>query len=248
MTELELLVDLHRATERQGPGSTEDSLKALSLINFESNTPLKIAEIGCGTGASAILLAQNLNAEIQAIDLFPQFLQVLKEKTKSLELSDRIEAVEASMEDLPFEREELDLIWSEGAVYNMGFEKGIKAWKHFLKKGGFLVISEITWTSNSRPSDLEKYWSEAYAEIGRASEKISILEGNGYNLKGYFYLEEDSWENYYRELEEQFEGFLERHEYSEAALNIVKENKAEINLYRRNKGHVSYGFYIAQKD
>ena len=29
------------------------------------------------------------------------------------------------MDALPFENEELDLIWSEGAIYNIGFEKGV---------------------------------------------------------------------------------------------------------------------------
>jgi len=37
------------------------------------------------------------------------------------------------MDDLPFQDEELDLIWSEGAIYNIGFERGLIEWRKFLK-------------------------------------------------------------------------------------------------------------------
>ena len=36
----------------------------------------------------------------------------------------------------------LDLIWSEGAIYNIGFEQGVRDWRPFLKEGGVLVASE----------------------------------------------------------------------------------------------------------
>ena len=42
---------------------------------------------------------------------------------------------QASMECLPFKAAELDLIWSERAIYNIGFSEGIKLWKEYLKIG-----------------------------------------------------------------------------------------------------------------
>jgi hypothetical protein len=44
------------------------------------------------------------------------------------------------MEDLHLEASSLDLIWSEGAIYNMGFEKGLQSWHQFLKTGGYIAV------------------------------------------------------------------------------------------------------------
>ena len=60
-------------------------------------------------------------AEIVAVDLFPEFLEVLQSRAQEAGLTGRIETLAASMDALPFEPESLDLIWSEGAIYNLGF-------------------------------------------------------------------------------------------------------------------------------
>jgi SAM-dependent methyltransferase len=152
------------------------------------------------------------------------------------------------MEDLPFDNEEFDIIWSEGAIYNIGFETGIKKWKNYLKPGGYLGVSEITWTRNSRPKEIEEYWNEEYPEIDTASNKIRILEENGYSPVGYFILSQNSWiDNYYKPMEKRFTAFLEKHNNSEMAKNIVEECKEEIVKYQKYKDYYSYGFYIAKK-
>jgi len=125
MTELELLIDFHKDAERQGPGSTADTLRAVDFIGIDRKKPLKVVDIGCGTGAQTITLAQNLEGHITAVDLFPEFLEKLNLKTKELGLQDNITTLQRSMDDLPFGKEGFDIIWSEGAIYIMGFEAGI---------------------------------------------------------------------------------------------------------------------------
>ena len=248
MTELELLVDFHKDAERQGPGSSFETKKALNLININKDHKLKIADIGCGSGAQTITLAQNIEGEITAIDLFPEFLEKLNSKAKELGLQDKITTLEKSMEELPFGKEEFDIIWSEGAIYIIGFETGIKEWKSYLKPGGYLAVSEITWITNSRPKELEEYWHKEYPEIDRASNKIRILEENGYSLVGYFILPQESWiDNYYKPMDKRFPAFLEQHNHSEMARNIVEETKEEIRKYHKDTDYYSYGFYIAKK-
>jgi SAM-dependent methyltransferase len=249
MTELELIIDLHKNSERQGPGSEKDTLKALGLLNLPTDQILKVADLGCGSGGQTIVLAQNLNAQVTAVDLFPDFLDELNEKSQNLGLTDKIVTLEKSIDDLSFNKDEFDLIWAEGAIYNIGFENGIKIWKDFLKSGGFIAVSEITWITNSRPRKIEQFWTQEYPEIDTASNKIKILEDNNFTLEGYFYLSQESWINeYYRPMEARFEAFLKRHENSELARKIVADNKAEIDLYRKYKDYYSYGFYIARKN
>lgn len=153
------------------------------------------------------------------------------------------------MDDLPFDKEELDVIWSEGAIYNIGFENGIKKWKDYLKVGGYLAVSEITWITNSRPKEIEEFWKQEYPEIDTASNKIKLLENNGYTLVGYFFLTQNSWiENYYKPMEARFDGFLKHNSNSELARKVVNDHKAEIDLYTKYKNYYSYGFYVARKN
>jgi len=152
------------------------------------------------------------------------------------------------MDELPFENETFDLIWSEGAIYNMGFESGVKSWKAFLKTGGYIALSEITWLTRERPSEIEDHWRKEYPEIGTALSKLKVLEDNGFAPVGYFYLGKDCWlDNYYRPMENRFQEFLRRQGNSALARSIVEAERQEIELYEKYKDYFSYGFYVARK-
>jgi len=70
---LELLVDLHLGGIRQGPGSDEGTLRALGLTGLTGHESVTVADIGCGTGTSALALAQNLPAENQEFDPYKKY-------------------------------------------------------------------------------------------------------------------------------------------------------------------------------
>jgi len=248
MGDYKLLIDLHKQGHRQGPGGDAETEQALNLAMVDRAAPLKVADIGCGTGASTLLLARLLNARITAVDFLQDFLDVLKERAASMGLADRISTLACSMENLPFADEELDIIWSEGAVYNIGFGKGVEDWRRYLKAGGLLVASEITWITHSRPTELQDYWDGEYPEISVASAKIRVLEEHGYSPIGYFVLPEHCWlDQYYRPMQARFEDFLHRNGNSEDARAIVAAEQREIELYEMFKAHVSYGMYVARK-
>jgi SAM-dependent methyltransferase len=138
------------------------------------------------------------------------------------------------MDALPFEERSFDAIWSEGAIYNMGFENGIRAWRDFLKPKGILAVSELTWLTRERPSELEQHWMQEYPEVATASAKMAILEANGYSPVGYFPLSERCWlDNYYRPMQVRFADFLSRNGHSEPARAIVEAEEKEIALYER---------------
>jgi len=243
-----LLIDLHKDGRRQGPGGDAETELALNLAMIDRAEPLKIADIGCGTGASTILLARLLNARITAVDFLQDFLDVLEQRAESSGVADRISPLARSMDDLPFPDGELDVIWSEGAIYNIGFEKGVAEWRRFLKAGGLLVVSEITWLTDSRPAELQKHWDSEYPEIDVASAKIRVLEKHGFSPVGYFVLPERCWmEEYYRPMQARFEDFLDRNGNSEDARKIVAAEQHEIDLYETYKSYAGYGVYIAKR-
>lgn len=244
----DLLIDLHKGNKRQGPGGDEQTAQAMQLAGLAgSSEPLKIADIGCGTGASTLTLAEHLNADITAVDLFQDFLDILSANAEKQGVADKIKTLAVSMEELPFEEASLDVIWAEGAIYNMGFAKGVEYFKRFLKPGGILAASEITWLTNERPAEIQQHWDTEYPEIATASDKIKALEEHGFVLKGYFPLPESSWiANYYTPLENSFDDFVAKYD-SDDARAIVEAEKAEIALYKKHQNYYSYGFYMAQK-
>ena len=247
-SEMDLLIDLHVDSERQGPGSNDATRRALALAGLQGRPGLVIADIGCGTGASTLVLAEELDATITAVDLLPAFLERLDHAARHRGLVAHITTLASSMEYLPFEEGSLDVIWSEGAIYNMGFAAGIAAWRGFLKPGGVLAVSEITWMTDQRPAELEAHWTGEYPEIATASAKIAILESAGYSTIGYFPLPASCWlDHYYRPMEGRFAPFLERHGHSGEAHAIVEAERREIALYERFSSFVSYGFYIASR-
>ena len=74
MGELDLLLDLHKGASCQGPGGDRETEQAIALAGLNREKPLNIADIGCGTGAAALVLARLLNARITAVDFLQEFL------------------------------------------------------------------------------------------------------------------------------------------------------------------------------
>ena len=130
----------------------------------------------------------------------------------------------------------------------IGFEEGVRQWRLFLKSGGILAVSELTWLTASRPPELEAYWRAQYPEVGTASSKLAVLEHNGYAPLGYFALSESCWlDEYYGPMRRSFPAFLARHGGSDAAKALVAAEAMEIALYERYRAFVGYGYYVARK-
>jgi SAM-dependent methyltransferase len=246
--EYELLVDLHRGSERQGPGGAEQTLRAIELAGLDRSATLKIADLGCGTGAAAKVLARSLLGEVLAVDTAEPFLSDLRAAVQRDQSLAGIKTLACSIDELPFGDEELDVIWSEGAVYAIGFETGVSGWIRYLRPGGTLVVTELTWLTGRRPAELEEYWTRHYPEVDVASAKIGVLERHGYRPEAYFVLPSHCWlQNYYAPLEARFNAFLERHDHSADAAAVVAENREEIELYRAYAEHFGYGVYVASR-
>ena len=128
-----MICNYFKLLERQGPGSPEVTQKAVSFIN-ELSDEAKIADIGCGTGGQTMVLANYTKGQITGIDLFPDFIEFFNRNAANTHCENRVKGIVGSMDNLPFQNEELDLIWSEGAIYNIGFERGMNEWNRFLKK------------------------------------------------------------------------------------------------------------------
>lgn len=242
-----LICEYFSAIERQGPGSPEVTLKALSFIDNLS-AESRIADIGCGTGGQTMTLAQNAPGHFTGIDLFPLFIDLFNANARKLGLSEKVSGVVGSMDNLSFGDEELDLIWSEGAIYNIGFERGLTEWRRFLKTGGYIAVTDASWFTAERPDEIEKFWIDAYPEIDTVPNKVEQMQKAGYIPVSTFILPENCWTDHFYALQAMAqEPFLKKHTGNKTAEELVANERREAQLYQKYKAFYGYVFYIGKK-
>jgi ubiquinone/menaquinone biosynthesis C-methylase UbiE len=242
-----LICEYFSAIERQGPGSPEVTLKALSFIDNLTDES-QIADLGCGTGGQTMVLAQHAPGNITGVDLFPTFIDLFNRNAEKLNLQQRVKGVISSMDNLPFNAEEFDLIWSEGAIYNIGFERGLNEWRKFLKPGGYIAVSEASWFTENRPDEIQKFWMEAYPEMDTIPNKTAQLQKAGFIPVATFILPENCWtDHFYAPQVEAQEAFLKKYAGNKTAEDLVDNQRQEADLYSRYKTFYGYVFYIGRK-
>ena len=245
--DFELICEYFSNLERQGPGSPEVTIKALSFIDNLNDKSL-IADIGSGSGGQTMVLAQHAPGNITGIDLFPIFIDMFNRNVEKLNLPDRVKGIVGSMDDLPFRDEELDLMWSEGAIYNIGFERGLNEWRKFLKTGGYVAVSEVSWFTEERPAEIDEFWMGAYPEIDTIPNKVAQMQKAGYIPVASFILPENCWtEHFYAPQVNAQKVFLEKNAGNKAAVEFIANQRHETQLYYKYKAYYGYVFYIGKK-
>ncbi|SHI82782.1 Methyltransferase domain-containing protein [Tangfeifania diversioriginum] len=245
--DFDLICEYFSFIERQGPGSPEVTRKALSFID-NLNDKSRIADLGCGTGGQTMVLAQNAPGQFTGVDLFSKFIDLFNQNTKKLNLQNRVKGITGSMENLPFQEEEFDLIWSEGAIYNIGYERGLNEWRKSLSPGGFIAVSEASWFTEKRPEEIHKFWMEAYPEIDTIPNKVAQLQKAGYVPVATFILPENCWtEHFYVPQVAAQKAFLKKYAGNKTAEELIANQRHEAELYSKYSAYYGYAFYIGKK-
>ena len=242
-----LICEYFSSIERQGPGSEDSTLKALSFID-NLNEESVIADLGCGTGGQTMVLAQHCAGTITGLDLFADFIEIFNRNASTLKLENKVKGIVGSMDNLPFENESLDLIWSEGAIYNVGFERGVTEWRKYLKKGGYIAVTEASWFTDERPSEINDFWNEAYPEIDTIPVKMAQLQKAGYIPVAAFCLPEYCWTDvFYKPQEEAQKHFKEKYPDNQNVIELLDNLNHEEKMYHQYKASYGYVFYIGRK-
>lgn len=240
--------EIYEAIPRQGPGDRESTERALQLLPI-LNTNQRILDIGCGSGAQTIDLARATEARIVAVDNHPPFISQLRKRANEEGFDERITAQVGDMNELQFPDRSFDVIWSEGAIFIMGFGKGLAAWRRLLPRGGHLVVSEFCWLEDNPPAEMEEMLMDECSDVGGVEARRKAVAEHGYRLLGDFVLPEVGWwENYYLPLGECLERFRLSHAGNPEALDVADRSQREIDLYRRHAGSFGYVFFVLQRD
>jgi len=245
--DLNIICDYFSHFERQGPGSPEMTLKALSFID-KLTEDSRIADLGCGTGGQTMVLAQHVPGHITGVDIFQKFIDLFNKNAREHGLQGRVKGLVGSMDDLKFKEKELDLIWAEGSIYNIGFERGLKEWRKYLKDGGFVAVTEASWFTEERPDEIVKFWHDAYPGIDTIYNQLGKLQKAGYLPIAAFMLPENCWtEHFFAPQPPVHKSFLEEKAGNKAAEGLVNNMIHEAKMYEKYGAYYGYTFFIGKK-
>lgn len=245
---MDIFWEIHSNLPREGPGDSESTARAYAAIKNLPPQP-KILDIGCGPGMQTLDLARLSQGEIIAIDFHQPFLDELIRRAKEAGLEEHIQTRKLSMFEMDFTPEQFDLVWSEGAIYILGFARGFETCRPLLKPGGYMAVTEASWFRPNPPQEALDFWKAAYPEMGTIDENIQMLEQQGYKLVAHFHLPDSSWwENYYNPLAERIAMLRKKYAKHTEAQKLLDEEYAEIELFRIYSSYYGYEFYIAQKN
>ncbi|QDT42759.1 Demethylrebeccamycin-D-glucose O-methyltransferase [Gimesia alba] len=242
---LEMVFSFYESIQRKGPGSEASTLKAFSLLNDLPATP-RIVEFGCGAGVATLPLARSSRGHLTAVDIHQPFLDELQATAAHEGLADRITTVQADMGNPPFPNNTFDLIWSESAIYNLGFEQGLRLWKPLLKPGGHIAVSEVVWLTSEPPRKAKEFWDADYPSMTTVNENQNRMKAAGFDLLGHFVIPTEDWQNYYGPLQDHVTAFRTKHSANATAQAFADSLQQEIDLWKEYGDSYGYCFFIGK--
>jgi ubiquinone/menaquinone biosynthesis C-methylase UbiE len=244
---LDILYEIFGDLPRQGPGDEGSTRRAFAMLKGLPDRP-EILDVGCGSGAQTMVLASLCRGRITATDVFPQFIEVVRRKAEAAGAGGRIVPVQMSMMELDFPRESFDVIWSEGAIFIMGFREGLTAWRPLLKRGGYLVVSEAAWFVEDPPAEAQAFWNACYPAITDVASNVRTAEEAGYEVVGTFHLPAQSWwTDFYLALEPKLRAMRRTKADDADVLAEIAICQREIDIFRKYSDVYGYEFFILRK-
>lgn len=188
----------------------------------------RILDIGCGSGVPTIELAKLSNGEVIGIDIDQSCIDELNRKIRKEALSNRVKTINLSVFEMKLPDEPFDVVWSEGVIRTIGFERSLKEWRRLLKHNGYLVI---------------------HYQMSRVADTLSRIPQHGYRLEDTISLPADAWwTEFYKPLEEKMGALLHKYKNSADALKLLKQYKSEMNMVKKNPRSFRAAFYIMKKE
>jgi SAM-dependent methyltransferase len=235
---------LFRGMEKLGPGDNAHTLKVLRTL-----PPRQVrvtVDAGCGTGRQTIALARELGTPVDAVDSYQPFLADLVRRAQDAQVGHLVRVHCMDMKDIPEVFPGIDLLWSEGAAYNIGFGNALSTWARTLVSGGFAVVSELSWLKEAPPEAVREFFRSGYPDMRSVQHNIALAESAGYRLLGTHTLPPPAWvEGYYDVLEPRAVVLSEHGDASVRA--FAAETMREIEIFRRSEDSYGYVFYVLQR-
>jgi len=223
--DLALLLELFEPTPRQGPGSVETTRRALRLLPAALRIE-RVLDLGCGTGGSTLVLAEDTGAHVTAVDRHPPFLATLRARAAERGLADRITTLAADMGDTGSLGSGFDLIWAEGSAFSIGVENALRRWRPLLGPGGCLVLTELVWFVAEPAERARAFFADEYPDMRDEATRIEQARSAGYDVLESFRLPPGDWHAYFAGVEESLRSAIARR--GELAIYAALKEEREI--------------------
>lgn len=261
MSHEEMLKFLHEffdaSLPRLNPGDGRLTKKALDMLcaaqSKRGGEPapgqLKVLDIGCGNGASTIELAKHIDGTITAVDYHQSYLDELMRRAEAAGVADKIQPCLRDMHDMGFVESSFDLIWSEGALFVMGFREGVAMCRTLLAPGGAMAASELSWLRPDPPAECRDFFAEAYPEMADLTDNLKTVRDSGYEVVGHFIVPESIWwESYFHPLEGRMQSYRETYAEDPKRLAFADSMRMESEQYRKYSDWFGSVFYLMLPD
>jgi ubiquinone/menaquinone biosynthesis C-methylase UbiE len=240
--------EIFESLPRQGPGDDLSTKRAFLKLTDLSKCP-EILDVGCGTGKQTMALVKLTPGRITALDNHAPFIQILKHNIQQTNYSERIHSTVGDMATMNFAENSFDLIWSEGAVFIIGFRKALNAWKPLLRPEGYIAVSELVWFKEAAPQEIKDYFTKVYPDIRYYKHYYPIIESTGYKLVNYFPLPDKSWwTDYYTPMKRKIAEMRRKYKDNQDAKALFDSLQLEMEMHKKYSAYYGYGFYIMQKE
>jgi len=246
---MDLFFEIHSGLPREGPGDDASTARAYALIPGLPPSP-KILDIACGPGQQSCVLAKVSGGHVTALDNHPPFLADLARLKASAgqAVAEKITPVLGDMFALDFPDQSFDLLWSEGAIYIIGFERGLREWKRLLKPGGAIAVTEACWLVEDPPAETWDLWQREYPLIRSVAHNLEAVARCGYRLLGHFTLPQSAWwDQYYTPLQARLPLLRQKYAGNAEMQRLLDANQEEIDIYRKYGHTYGYEFFVMQK-
>lgn len=187
------------------------------------------------------------DGEVLALDFLPLMIERTKSSAAHANVLERLEVLEQDMTLMDFPPGSFDVTWSESAIYNLGFEDGLRKVKSFVRPGGHVVVSEAVWPKPDPPPPVIEFWTH-YPEIDTVENKLAVIDRVGYKLQDCFVLPKNAWTvDYYEPMERLLVEKSKDWEGIPQGLSVIEEARQEIELYRKYSDYYGYAFFVMRR-
>lgn len=246
MDAFEALLLIQEGLPRNAPGSDALTLEALARLGPLPAAP-RVLELGCGIGRSTLALARALGpgARITGVDLHAPFLASLERAAAAQGLAGRISTRLQSMDALEDPPGSVDLLWSEGAAYSIGFERALRLWRPLLTPGGRGAVSEATWLTDTPPAEAAAFFRTEYPTMGTLAQNEARARAAGFDVLGTIAFPAEAWwDEYYRPMRARLPALAEQAASDETLAQAIAEAERELALHERHGESYGYVFYL----
>ena len=167
---------LHSGLPRQAPGSDRTTRAMLDVLGTSAGQ--RAVDVGCGPGRSALVLAA-AGLDVLAVDTHQPFLDELEVAARAAGLACRVHPRNVPMQALPVDAGVLDVVWSEGAAYLMGFGEALMSWSRLLRPGGGMGLTECCWLTDRPSPETAEFWRQAYPSMRTVPQTLELIEAWG---------------------------------------------------------------------